>query len=618
MERKLAAILAADIAGYSRLMGVDEEKTLNALRAHRDIVDRLIAIHHGRVFNTAGDSIVAEFPSAVEATHCAVEIQQEIAKGNETVPTDKRLEFRIGLNIGDVMAEDGNMFGDGVNVADRVQKLATAGGICASRNIYEQVKNKVGVTFESIGQHHVKNIAEPLSVYRVLAQGASARPLAIRWLFAIRRHGAVAITLVAMLMIVAGGTAAWRFYPRALPPSGPPRIAVLPFNNMSGDAALDYFSDGISESIISMLARYPDLLVTARSTSFTYKGKSVDIRQVGKELNVSYVLEGSVQKSGDKVRIIAQLIETATGEHVWADRFDEEGSDPLALQDQVTEKIIAALGGHKGQVQKAEYEQAWGKDTASLGEYDYLLRSHDFYFRFTEKDMARAREIIQEGLQKFPNSSLLHVKLGWTYFMDWWNGWGDSLQEARDKAFKLAQEGLAAPNPTPMVQWYGHWLMANTLLYYKRDPDRALAEAKAAKAMAPYDPDTLADLARILIYAGETDEAIAWLKEALRRNPEDWHHNVLSYAYIQKGEYQLAIDEAAKCDDCAFYKYWNQMTSYYRLGRMDEARQAAAEMRKLNANFTVTVARNDEEFFKDPASTARELDELRKMGFPEN
>ena len=621
MERKLAAILAADIAGYTRLMGADEEGTHAALRSHREAAERLIVAHHGRVFGSAGDSVVAEFASAVEAIQAAVEIQQEIARRNEAVPPDKRLCFRIGLNIGDVMVDGDNLFGDGVNVAARVQALAKPGGIWVSRNLYNQVKNKVAFGFEDLGEHRVKNVAEPVTVFRVLTDGVATRPRAVVWLINLGRRPR-AIGAVILVLLLAGGAGAGLYlYRRVTPPaSGPPTIAVLPFNNMSGDPTLDYFSDGITESIISMLSRYPDLLVTARNTSFAYKGKSVDVRQAGKEMNVRYVLEGSVQKGGDKVRIIAQLIDTASGDHVWSDRFDEEGSDPLALQDKVTAQIITALGGHNGQVQKHEYEQAWGKDTASLGDYDYFLRGHDFFNRFTKEDMAHARQIWQEGLQKFPNSSLLRVKLGWTYYSDWLNGWSDTPQEDLHRAFKLAQEGLAAPNPSPLAQWYGHWLLADTLLFVKKDNDRAVAEAKAARAAAPYDGPTLADLSFVLMTSGEVDEAIAWLKEATRRNPQSWYHDSFASAYNLKGEYQMALNEAAQCDaNCfPFYKYWNQMVSYYRLGRMDEARAAAAAMRKERPGFTVTKARNEEEFYKDPANTERELAELRKMGFPEN
>jgi TolB-like protein/class 3 adenylate cyclase len=406
MERKLTAILAADVAGYSRLMGADEEGTLNALRAHREVVDGLIVAHRGRVFGSAGDSIVAEFPSAVEALNCAVEIQQEMDERNEAVAEDKRLQFRIGLNIGDVMAEGGNLFGDGVNVAARLQEMAEPGGICVTRSVHDQVKHKVAVAFESLGHHHVKNIADPVSAFRVLADGAAATPRLVRWLRAIRRHRVAAAALAALLVIAGGAATRLHFYPATPPANGTPAIAVLPFDNLSGNPELGYFSDGVSEDLIAMLSRFPDLAVVARNSSFVYKGKAVDIRQLGKELGVTYVLEGSVRKDSDKVRIVAQLIDARTGQHVWAERYENSGTDPWALQDELTGRVIGSLAGENGQIKQAEYGLAWGKDTTNLEEYDYYLRGHDVFMRDTKEGNERAGAIWQEGLTRFPNSTL--------------------------------------------------------------------------------------------------------------------------------------------------------------------------------------------------------------------
>jgi TolB-like protein/class 3 adenylate cyclase len=620
MERRLSAILAVDVVGYSRLMEIDEADTFERLRAHRkDLFEPEIAGHHGRIFKLTGDGLLAEFGSVVDAVECAVTLQRGMAERNNGLADGQRIDVRMGINLGDVIVEDEDRHGEGVVIAARLQQLAETGGICVSGTVADHVRNKLALRFESRGEERLKNIATPVAVFHVAADGTvgqsrialTQRRLGMRW---------AGVTLAVVLLICGAALAAWYSYPRVIAPGGPPSIAVLPFNNMSNDPTLDYFGDGVAESIIGMLSRYPDVLVTARNTSFMYKGKSVDIRVVGKELNVGYVLEGSVQKGSDKVRIIAQLIDTASGKHVWSDRFDEEGSDPLLLQDRVTDKIVSALGGHKGKVQKAEYEQAWGKDFADLGEYDYYLRGHDYYFRWSKEDMARARAIFQEGLEKYPNSSLLRIKIGWTYYQDWWNGWSElGKEENLHRAFKLAKEALAEPNQTAMVQWNGYWLLADTLLYHKRDVDGALAAARAAKAAAPYDANTLNDLASILLYAGETDEAISWARESLRRAPQTWYHPTLAWAYNQKGDYEAALDEIARCDaDCwPFGKHWTMMVSYYRLGRMDEARAAADSMRKERPDFTIAMAR-DEEYYKDPAKTERELEELRKMGFPEN
>jgi adenylate cyclase len=357
MERKLAAILAADVAGYSRLMGADEEGTLKALRAHREVVDGLIATRRGRIFNSAGDSVIAEFASAVEATLCAVEIQHEINGRNLTVPKEKRLEFRIGINIGDVIAENGNLFGDGVNVADRVQKLAEPGGICVARSVHDHLRNKADLTLESMGEHQVKNIAVPVLVYRVLVPGSARRPLHQRWVPGLRRHRRVAAVTALLILLAAAALAAWPFLnPR--PSTDFPRLAVLPFDDFSAGAAPEHYSDGVSEDLITFLSRFPDVTVISRNSSFAYKDKKSDSVKVGRELDVDYVIEGSVQRKDSSLRITAQLIDTHTNVHVWADAY--EGGDPSSLQDEAVRRIVGTLSGQTGRIKKHEYTKTKG------------------------------------------------------------------------------------------------------------------------------------------------------------------------------------------------------------------------------------------------------------------
>src|SRR5215469_8066595 len=366
-QRRLAAILAADVAGYSRLMGADERGTLGTLRSHREAVGRLITLHHGRVFGSAGDSVIAEFASAVEAVEAAVEIQQETARRNEGIPADKRLCFRIGINIGDVMVEGDNLFGDGVNVAARVQALAKPGGICVARNVYSQVKNKVAVGFEDLGEHRLKNIAEPLTIYRVLTDPTDARSFAVAWLVTARRQRRALAALV-ILLVVGLGAVAWYELRGSPAHASKPAIAVLPLDNIGYDEATGRLADGLTEDIITDLARFQDLLVIARNSTMVYKGKAVDVRQVGKDLDVGYVLEGSIQRHADQIRITAQLINADTGAHIWADSWDRPLADTFAVQTEIAERVAGSLASTTGgeSIAADQIRKLKGRPPASL------------------------------------------------------------------------------------------------------------------------------------------------------------------------------------------------------------------------------------------------------------
>ena len=374
MERKLAAILAADVAGYTRLMGSDEEGTHAALRSHREAADRLIAAHHGRVFGSAGDSVIAEFASAVDAIQAAVEIQRGIASLNDTVPVNNRLCFRIGLNIGDVMVEGDNLFGDGVNVAARVQALAKPGGICVSRNLYNQVKNKVAFAFEDLGEHRVKNVVEPLTVYRVLTDSTAARSRVLPWLVAARRQRPI-LAVLGILLFASIGTAAWYGLRGNPARADKPAIAVLPLDNIGYDEETSRLADGLTEDIITDLAHFQDLLVIARNSTMIYKGKAVDVRQVGKDLDVDYVLEGSIQRHGDQIRITAQLIDAVAGTHIWADSWDRPLADTFAVQTEVAERVAGLLGSAVGMasITADRIRKLKGRLPSSLAAYDYYL-----------------------------------------------------------------------------------------------------------------------------------------------------------------------------------------------------------------------------------------------------
>ena len=398
MERRLAAILAADVKGYSHLTELNEEASTATLRMYRAVVEEFIAAHRGHVFSSAGDGVVAEFPSVVEAIRCGVEIQNEIAERNASVPEDGRMQFRIGVNLGDVIAEENNLYGTGVNVAVRLEQLAEPGGICISQTVYDQVRKIVEIPFEDIGEHRLKNIAEPVHVYRIL-------PSPLPWLKRLfsrtnihrRRLGVAAGVLLLLLAVAAAGA----FYLRqpaalwdtflgdkgglSLPEHAV--IAVLPFNDMSATHDQQYLADGIAEELITGLAKFPDLIVMARNSTFTYKDKPTDVRQVGKDLNVRYVVEGSIQRSDQNVRVTAQLIDASTGRHLWADRYDRELSNIFAIRDDIMRSIAGVLGGLQGKVGKAEIARVSAKNPNSFTAYDYVMRGWYEWYKLTAKVM---------------------------------------------------------------------------------------------------------------------------------------------------------------------------------------------------------------------------------------
>jgi TolB-like protein/class 3 adenylate cyclase len=399
--RRLAAILAADVVGYSRLMGEDEEGTLAALKTlWRDLSDPKIKEHHGRIVKTTGDGLLVEFGSVVDAVRCAVEVQREMAERNIAIPAERRIEFRMGINLGDIIKDNGDIYGNGVNVAARLEALAGPGGICVSRVVRDQVRDKLDFAFEDGGEQQVKNIARPVRVFRVhLGEVATAAVQPMR-------------------------------EPAALPLPDKPSLAVLPFQNMIGDPEQEYFADGIVEDITTAIARLPWLFVIARNSSFTYKGKSVDVKQVGRELGVRYVLEGSVRKAGSRVRITGQLIDTATGAHIWADRFDGALDDIFELQDQVASSVAGAI---EPRLRLSEIERATRKPTDSLDAYDLYLRALAQFYRFTEESLGEAVRLARQALAIDPSYASAAAMVGWCRTAQRVQGWealsGDDLAE---------------------------------------------------------------------------------------------------------------------------------------------------------------------------------------------
>jgi adenylate cyclase len=515
VERRLAAVLAADVAGYSRMMGADEIGTLAALKAHRrELIDPKIAEHRGRIVKTTGDGLLVEFASVVDAVRCAVEVNEAMAKRNADVPDERRIEFRVGINVGDIIIDEGDIHGDGVNIAARLEGIAQPGTICLSKAARDQVRDKVDIAFEDMGEQTLKNIARPVHVYRV-ATGSSPT------------GGAMRPTL-------------------ALPDK--PSIAVLPFQNMSGDPEQEYFADGIVEDIITALSRFRQLFVIARNSSFIYKGRVVDVKQVGRELGVRYVLEGSVRKAVNRVRIGGQLIDASTGAHLWADRFDAGLEDIFDLQDKVTASVVGAIAP---KVEQAEIERSKRKPTQSLDAYDCFLRGLASYHR--HPDRAETLRLFTRAIELDPEFVSAYALASMCYLYRKNNGlWTDPERESaeaarlarraaelgNDDAHALALGGVTlahvagdldaglgfsaralALNPNLATAW----LVSGWLKIWLGEPEAAKSDFERAMRLSPLDPLMLrfqSGMAHAHFYAGRYDEAASWAAMVLREIPD--------------------------------------------------------------------------------------------------
>ncbi len=580
MERRLAAILAADVVGYSRLMEADEEATLATLNAYREVIDRLVEDHRGRVFGSAGDSVIAEFASPVEAVRCAVEIQRELEKQNAELPEDRRMRFRVGVNLGDVMAEGENLHGDGVNVAARLEGLADAGGICISRPVYDQVKNKLEFGYEYLGEQYLKNIAEPIDTYRVLMEpGAFDAP-----------HSA---SMDAM-------------FER-------PAVAVLPFANMSRDPEQEYFSDGLTEDIITALALWRSFPVIARNSSFVYKGKAVDVKRIGRELGARYVLEGSVRKSGNRLRITAQLIDTASGHHVWVEKFDRDLEDVFALQDEITERIAATL---EPALEKAELMRSSAKQPGNLDAWDYYLRGRSYLHEFTKQGTAKAREMFERAIELDPTYSRALADLAWTHSRDLLLEHTDDRDGSMTKLYEAARRAVRLDDASSSA----HHLLS-TAHIWRNEHDLAIAEGRRSVELNPSDADARHALGNKLDLAGDP-EGISMMEQAQKLNPQDpqrhMHLSFLARAYLNARQYDKSVEYARK----AIQRRPDYPHAYYvlamglgHLGRKAGARTALDECERLHPGFA--RRRAGWQPYPNAAGNEHLHEGLRKAGLPD-
>ena len=572
--RRLAAILAADVVGYSRLVEQDEAGTLAALKERRaGVLAPLVAEHHGRIVKVMGDGVLVEFASAVNAVACAVDLQKRMAAPDDGLADDRHIVLRIGINLGDVIVEGGDLYGEGVIIAVRLQAMAEPGGVCVSGSVHDQVGNKLPLAFEDLGPCEVKNIAKPVRAFRVRVD-----------------HPEDAVSSADRQQT-----------------QSKPSIAVLPFTNMSGDPEQQYFSDGITEDIITELTRYRQLFVIARNSSFAFRDKPVDVTEVGRKLGVQYVVEGSVRKAAGRVRITAQLVDSATGNHLWAERYDRDVEDIFAVQDDVTQSIVAALFG---QVEDAGAQRAKRKRPESLAAYDYLLRGQELQQRLTKEDLPAARRMLEKAIEIDPDFAVAYAYLALVDQGEWdFEGSAALL----DRALKNAQKAVALDEDDALC----HVILGYISLCAKQ-LDKAEFHQRRAITLNPNYAHNIAHMGLLSTYLGNASDGIRWLNKALRLNPypPSWYRGLLGMAQYAAHDYAEAV---ASLNPMTGSYPWDRMysaASYAQLNRIEEARAQLAEWRRLRPLGSLLEYATNEPF-KNPADLEHLLDGLRKAGLPE-
>jgi adenylate cyclase len=579
VRRRLAAILIADVVGYSRLMRADEAATIARFRHLRDeLAEPRLVEFGGRLVKSTGDGFLAEFGSAVDAVQCAVDIQRALLRLNDEGPADARMELRIGINVGDVVVEGDDLFGDGVNVASRLEGIAQPGGICISATVYDQVHDKLDLVFEDRGLREVKNIVEPVRTF-------SIDPHAIAG-----DAGARARSLIAEL----------------------PSIAVLPFDNMSGDAEQDYFSDGITEDIITDLSKLSSLMVIARNSSFTYKGRAVDVKQVARELGVRHVLEGSVRRAGNRVRINAQLIDGRTGGHVWAERYDRVLEDIFAIQDEITLAIVQALKIH---LDLQEKDRLSGRTAFNMEAYDLVLRGRDLISRVNKARFAEATAMFERAIALDPQLTFAYSGLAFANILAYVNDWTSDPQATIDRAHRLALDAIERGPEDALARR----ALAVALLW-KRDMDGAAEALEIATRLSPNDSETLITRGNMLVYLHRPEEAIEQLERARRLSPRvtEMLLHFLGHAHFMTGDYETAaaylrerIEKHAETDVSRVLL----ASCYGHLGRIDEARRLWEETLRINPAYSLEQ-KNRILPYKDPGDWERFVEGLAKAGLP--
>jgi len=584
VDRRLAAIMAGDIAGYSRLMSTDEEGTLRQLKAHRkELIDPKITEHRGRIVKTTGDGMLVEFVSVVDAVRYAVDVQRSMAERNADVPADKRIEFRIGINVGDIISDENDIYGDGVNVAARLEALAEPGGILVSRNVHDQVRDKLNFGFEDLGEQVVKNIARPIGIHRISL--AASAPHA---------------------MVKSAATAA----KTELPTADRPSIAVLPFTNMSGDPEQEYFADGISEDLITALSKLRWFFVIARNSSFTYKGKAVDIKRVARELGVRYILEGSVRKGGNRVRITAQLIDAATNNHIWADRYDGELTDIFQLQDEITKKVVGAI---EPKLLEAEAIRSQHRSTDDLGAWDLVMQANSLLWKQTKADGEAVTTMLMNATKRYPDYAPAHSMLAFALlFRAIPVGVSRNLDVMNAAAYATRAAELDDNDP------WAH-LALGYADFLKRRTDHAVQEFNRALEINPNFAAAHGYLGTALAFNGQSDQAIVHSELALRMSPHDPQNAIfnvgLAAAHYLNGQFA----EAISCSRNAVQQRsgWTPGHRIYcaslaQAGQLDEARAALDRLKELQPDISIEWIAQNVPY--TPGPMGKFLEGMRKAG----
>ncbi|MBI2754981.1 MAG: alpha/beta fold hydrolase [Betaproteobacteria bacterium] len=575
LPRKLAAIFSADVKGYSRLMGEDEEATVRTMTALRKDASALIGEHAGRVVDSPGDNVLGEFPSAVEAVRCAVKLQQQVKARNEQVPENRRMEFRIGIHLGDVIVDGERIYGDGVNIAARLEGLAEAGGVLISESVRLAVGSRLPFAYEPAGEHRLKNIAEPVRAYRLRVDESSAP---------------------------------------APPPERPlpdkPSIVVLPFENMSGEPEQGYFSDGMADDIITDLSKVSGLLVIARNSAFAYKDRRVDVRQIGRELGVRHVLEGSVRKAGNRIRVTAQLIDSATGGHLWAERYDRDLTGIFEVQDELTQRIVAALKVH---LTPEESRRLRRQRTDNLAAYDLFLRGREQFMRQSRNGTAAARPLLEQAVALDPGFAAAYATLAGTHLLDFVNGWSNEPRSSLERAKALGEKAMALDPSEP----YAHFIAGGILLYTRR-VDEAIERVRRAVELDPNFAVGYVALTQHCHFAGRNREALAYAEKALVLDPlaPDILLHFTGCAHFVLGDYERAAalfrERIARNPETDISRVW-LAACLGKLGRAEEARGAWGEALRANPGFSIEQRRAVLPY-KNPADFEKVIEGLRAAG----